>query len=135
MWPPLFAAAGLVLLDIGRKDDPVLSRAGPSVFLQLEPVRIVEGPPGNPTPTGRGFHGPGHQRPTDRTKFRSYPPFTLIRAIFIGLEDAARDFHVSLGEIGRDPKGALGPLLTRGAMAHPRELRRAANPIPHGVTK
>jgi len=103
--------------------------------LQLEPVRIVECPPGNSTSPRECFRGPGDRRPTGRTKFRFYPAVTFVRAVFIGLEYAAYDFDVFLVKIRRHPKGAPDPALARRTMAHPCHVRIPCDSITDYSTK
>src|SRR5712692_10593205 len=97
----------------------MLGRSRPGVHGAREPIGIIKGPSGNPTYAGHRFGGPGHRRPTGRTKFRCHPSVTFIGAVFIGSELPLRDGDVSVGKIHRDPEGTPSAPLTQPTMAHP----------------
>src|SRR5262245_31202099 len=96
--------------------------------LELEPVRIVECPPSNSASPWKRFRGPGHRRPTGRTKFHFHPMATFVRAIFIGVEYASCNCDVFLIKVCRHSKGAPGSALAKPTMAYYCHVR-----IPHDL--
>lgn len=55
----------------------------------LNPVRIIEGPTGDPAVGGKHFSGPGHGRSTGWTKFEPEPAVSFVRAELMGFEYTA----------------------------------------------
>ena len=118
-----------------RIDHPILRRSRPIVPGDREPVRIIQCPTRNPTCAGTPFNSQRHRRPTRRAKFESQPPVTFVGTVFIGVEDAARDFHVFLIKIHYYPKGTSGPPLTKRTMANPRHILIPSDSITNCPTQ
>src|SRR5918912_1401256 len=112
-----------------------MSRPGPHVPINVEPIRVVKGAARNGSTAGHEFCRPSYGCTASFTELRLYPAAALIRAEFVRLERAACEFDLVIFKIDGNTKGASGSKLTKPTMAGCSYKRITLHSVPHSAAK